>query len=762
MITALMFVPLTWATRSAGRFANRLALFLTVMLAAGSPAAMAAAAEAPSASAPALRVPGPLSARNASYRMRVKLDEVNHRLSGEATLTWRNLERQPASELVFHVYQNAFKNYASTYIFEVGAQLRGDSMPEHGFGAMDITALKVNGRDLRERASLDDTLLTVPLDTPVGPSATVEVQLTWTVQLPRVFARSGWADSFHAGTQWFPKIGVFDCADSAASSTGAASAQPSCRWRAAQYHGVTEFFADYGVYDVVLDVPAAMVVGATGVLAAEQPGKEGRKLLTYHAEDVHDFAFFADPHFVEVNDRIDDQWGSVSVRLLTRQTQEPYTPRHLAAVRAALLMAEERLGLYPYSAITIIVPPYEGRGSAGMEYPTLFTSIALPFPGGIHALEDTTVHEFMHQYFYGIVGSDEVEEAWLDEGLTQTFTGLVLERMFGERCSELDLPHLCLSSRDLDWAAYRSSTRELPLSTRSYDLPVSLYGNVTYAHTAVMMRTLERYLGPDRMAAALRRYAERFRFRHPRRSDFVATMSEGAGEDLGWFFQQTLDTTRVADYLVLDIENKPHQLAAGLWDCPVPPPPSPSPPPPASGVKGVLAVLSQSQADRRAQADLARESQQAACAQIAKANAADKNKDRDKDKSWPPGRHELLLTDIPSTKSALHDSEVIIQRRGELLFPVDILVVFADGSREQATWTLAEQQAEPETRIKTLRYRRRPSPVARVEVDPEQRLLLDERHINNGRYAESRLKPVLRIFLSIVGGVQTLLDLVGA
>lgn len=679
--------------------------------------------------------------------MRVRLDETTHRLTGEATLTWRNLEKQPAGELVFHVYQNAFKNYASTYIFEAGAQLRGDNMPEHGFGAIDVSEIKISGKNLRDKASIDDTLLTVPLEAPVGPSATVEVELKWSVQLPRVFARSGWADSFHAGTQWFPKIGVFDC-------------EATCRWRAAQYHGVTEFFADYGTYDVVLDVPAATVVGATGVLVSEkeQPDTH-RKLLTYHAEDVHDFAFFADPRFVEVKDRIDDQWGSVEVRLLTRHGQEPYTPRHLAAVRTALLMAEERLGLYPYSAITIVVPPGEGRGASGMEYPTLFASIALPFPSGIHALEDTTVHEFMHQYFYGIVGSDEVEEAWLDEGLTQTFTGMVMERMFGERCSELDLPWLCFSTRDFDWLAYRSSTRQLPISTRSYDLPVNLYGNVTYSHTAIMMRTLERYLGPDRMQSALRRYAERFRFRHPHRSDLVAAFSEGAGEDLSWFFNQAIDTTRVADYLVLDIENKPHELAAGLWDCPISgtPPAAPSQP---AVVTGALAVLSPAQADRRAQQELIRESQQAACLE----KAQDK-KDKDKDKpdaSLSPGRREFWPPESPSPKSSLYDSEVIVQRRGDFFFPVDILVVFADGSREETTWTLAEQQAAPETRIKILRYRRHKSAVARAEVDPHERLLLDERRLNNGRNADPVRKPVLRIVSTLLGLAHTLLDLLGA
>ena len=132
-----------------------------------------------------------------------------------------------------------------------------------------MTSLRIGKRDLLPLAAVDDTLLVVPLAEPVGPSAAIEVEIEFVSTLPKVFARTGYVGDFHAVAQWFPKIGVWDCGGGA------------CRWRAHQFHGRTEFFADYGTYDVEIDVPAQMVVGASGVLQEERPVTGGRKVLRY-------------------------------------------------------------------------------------------------------------------------------------------------------------------------------------------------------------------------------------------------------------------------------------------------------------------------------------------------------------------------------------------------------------------------------------------------------------------------------------------------
>jgi hypothetical protein len=693
----------------------------------------------------ALRISGPLSPRNASYRIRAALDPKTHQVVATGTLVWRNLERQAADRIVLHLYQNAFKSHASTFIREAGAQLRGDEMPRGQYGAIDVTALKVGGKDLLDKAAVVDTLMTVPLPTPVGPSATVEIELGWKVQLPGTFARSGHRGDFHAVSQWFPKIGVWDCPDAPATTAtpppAAALATPvapppppvgSCRWRAHQYHGFTEFFADWGTYEVDLEVPEGFDIAASGVRVSESRA-DNKLRARYIAEDVHDFAWFADRRFIRVNERIDDDWGSVDVHLFTRPGQEIHTPRHLSAVRAALLESERRLGVYPYRAISVVVPPADAGGAGGMEYPTLVTAFAAPLPQGIRGMELVTTHEFAHQYFYHLIGSDEVEEAWLDEGLTETLSMWAMERLFPSGCAVINLPYLCLDHLDQIWLGARRSVGFTPLSTRSMELPGMLYAGMTYSTTALSMRTLERYLGPERMVTALRRYADRYRFRHPRAGDFMAAMSEGAGEDLSWFFSQMVQTSRSADYAVTRIHNEPRPLAAGLYDCP------PRPLPQADGIEAPLAENPQRQADL---AELFQKSQEAACA------------------GKPPGRH---LFEPPPAKPAdklPQDSVIFIQRRGDFLFPVDIEIELEDHSKQRERWTLAEQQAAPEQRIKIIRLYRLSSPVRRVEVDPDQKLLLDRERLNNGLYAKPDRTAPRRLWLSWLGAVQTLMDLV--
>lgn len=673
----------------------------------------------------ALRVPGPLSPRNASYQIRARLDEKAHSVSGTAVLSWRNLEKQPADRLVFHLYYNAFKNDASTFIREAGRNLRGDMMPEGSYGAMDVTALKVNGQDLLARAVVDDTLLIVPLPQPVGPSAAAQVELTFTAKLPGIFARAGYQGDFHAITQWFPKIGVFDCEGTA------------CRWRARQYHGYTEFFADYGVYDVELDAPAGAVVGATGVPVSDER-RGDRHLWRFHAEDVHDFALMTDPRFVVVDDELRDELGRVHIRLLTRKGVEAMTARHLLATREGLRELQRRFGPYPYSNVTVVVPPADAAGASGMEYPTLFATLFGDFPAGLRVAEETTIHELGHQYFYGLIGSDEVEEAWLDEGLNETYTTWAMERIYGPRCDASSLLGFCVSSLDAEWLGYRFSRRVAPLAAPSFTLPGNAYSGLSYSQTAVTLRTLERYLGVARMEAAMRRYSERFRFRHPRRADLVAALSEGAGEDLRWFFDQALTTTRVADYQVVSAKSIPHELAGGLYDCP-PPAQQPVVPvgpimlePPALSDPEVLALL--------------RESQAAAC------------------QGKPAGRHlfspERAKPSGAAKNSKVYDSDVIVQRRGDFLFPVQIRLTFADGSQQQELWSRAEQEAAPELRIKRLR-RFRAQQLTKAEVDPAGDLILDERRLNNGLLVKGSSAPARRVWLSWQGILQTLIDWVG-
>ena len=249
-------------------------------------------------------VAAPLSPRIANYRINARYDGIAHTITGHEALTWRNTTREPAVDLYFHLYLNAFANSHSSFM-RGGDDAWVDWLRLHpnGWGYIMVNAVRVGGTDLTPHMqfvhpdddNLDDrTVVRVPLDKPLRPGATVEVDIDFVAQLPRIFARTGYAGPFTFVAQWFPKIGVYQ--------DGA--------WNCHQYHSTTEFFADFGVYDVTLTVPQSGVVGATGTQRERHDNGDGTQTLHFVAEDVHDFAWAIDPRF----QRIEDTTGGTALQ----------------------------------------------------------------------------------------------------------------------------------------------------------------------------------------------------------------------------------------------------------------------------------------------------------------------------------------------------------------------------------------------------------------------------------------------------------------
>src|SRR4029077_919378 len=257
---------------------------------------------------PALAIADPLpehAARVVTYSIEVSLDSATHKLTGVEQVTWRNPSSDQVTELRLHLYLNAFRNSRSTFMRESGGQLRDVDMPENGWGWIDLTKLALaDGTDLLKPAAYDApddgneddrTVIRVPLASPVGPGGEVRFTAAFTAQLPRVFARSGYAGDYHLVGQWFPKLGVYEPAGLRGRQAGG--------WNCHQYHANSEFYADFGSFDVRITVPARFVVGATGRLQGKTPRPDGNVTWHYVQEDVHDFGWTADPSFVEVNGR---------------------------------------------------------------------------------------------------------------------------------------------------------------------------------------------------------------------------------------------------------------------------------------------------------------------------------------------------------------------------------------------------------------------------------------------------------------------------
>ena len=372
------------------------------------------------------------SPRNASYTITARLDPASRTLTGEQLLTWRNTSSIPATSLRFHLYYNAWRNTRSTWMREVA--LAGCSelaeRPEADWGWIDVTSLKLVGTSgapvdvtstmrfiAPDDGNVDDrTVAEVPLAAPVAPGETVNIQIAWSSRVPRTFARTGAIGNYYFLGQWFPKIGVLQ-------DTG---------WNCHQFHAATEFFSDFGIYDVKLVVPSGWIVGATGTERGRRD--EGDRTTTHHyyAEDVHDFAWTTSPDYVERIERFGHEGlPDVSMRLLLQPEHVGQAGRHFNATRAALRYYGEWFGPYPYGNITIIDPAWQS-GADGMEYPTLFTAgTRWLAPRAVAEPEDVTVHEAGHQFWYGVVATNEFEHAWMDEGLNTFSTARTLDQFFG-------------------------------------------------------------------------------------------------------------------------------------------------------------------------------------------------------------------------------------------------------------------------------------------------------------------------------------------
>ncbi len=470
----------------------------------------------------ALRVPGPLSPRNASYLIEARLDPPARELRGVSTLTWRNDASGPAESLVFHLYLNAFKNDQSAF-FQESERTRGPRI-EHGrCGSIDVAEVRIlrSGESgpgkriaLEVPPSGDQTLATLRLDRPVLAGETVQIALHFSAHLPSIVARAGIEDGFFAVAQWFPKIGVFSC-------------DPHCAWHAGVYHANSEFFADFGSYEVSLDVPRELVLGATGVLVDER--LEGaRRIARFRADDVHDFVWTADARFAAHEELVDDGFGLPPVRvlILSPPSLRAHVARHLAVARAGLAEMGKRLGPYPYAALTIVQIPPAAKRAGGMEYPTLFFTSDEPVLASVLAPELVTAHELAHQWFQGILASDEAEEPWLDEGLAEFATGWILARL------EPPLAHLYRTlGHELSYVGLEQSL----LLTESAD-PVARaahafrdatsYAETVYRKPSLLLQTLSARMGDAQVTRMLRAYYEQHRFAHPRGADLVAAFAD--------------------------------------------------------------------------------------------------------------------------------------------------------------------------------------------------------------------------------------------
>ncbi len=617
------------------------------------------------------------SQHNVNYRIKTKLSTEEKIVFGEETLAWLNTGDMPVSELQFHLYLNAFKNNRSTFMKESGGSHRGFKVDKDRWGYTEVSRIGIqNGADLTPAMAYiqpddqnpdDETVMRVLLPEPLPPGETIILEIVFQSKLPEVFARSGYKGNFFMVAQWFPKIGVWE--------NGA--------WNCHQYHSSTEFYADFGIFEVDITLPKDFVLGATGKRIREVENSDGTVTYTYFQENVHDFAWTACPDFVEIRKpfTLDAPPVQTEMILLIHKAHLKLKDRFEESLRNGLEFYSQSYGAYPYETITLVDPPLNAMGAGGMEYPTLFTSIgSWFFPKGLRLPEMVTIHEFGHGYWYGIVASNEFEEAWLDEGINSYSEAKAMDRYYGSDRSMLNLGAVKMGDMEYSRISIIGLSKLDPIITRSWEFfSGGSYAANVYAKAALTLHTLERYLGENVMAKVMKTYFERWKFHHPGSEDFFAVAEEVSGQNLDWFFDQFFKTPGQLDYAVDNIRSIEISDPQGIF-------------------KGEL---------------------------------------------LEPGKTK------DSSQEKVYKNEVVILRKGDLVFPQEILIVFDNGEEIRETW-------EGKGRWRRFEYIKSHK-LKMAKIDPEYKIPLDINQMNNSKLLEPNKTPILKLALGITLYFQKLL-----
>jgi len=637
--------------------------------------------------------PEPLSARPANYDISLKLDVDKKMIRAKEQINWKNLSQDTIRFLQFHLYLNAFKNTLSTFIQDSGGTLRGTdaaNLQDYDWSWISIdTIWDEQGNDLTPHleyvheegsSEFDETVLQVNLPKPVLPYQEINLSLDWTSKIPKIRVRTGFSKEYFLNVQWYPKLGVYE----PVGMRGRAESG----WNCHPYHAAAEYYGDFGNYNVDITLPKSYKVGATGVLYKEK--EEGElKTWYFHAEDVIDFAWVASTEY----QIIEDQWKHVNIKLFIIPEYTCCTERYLSSAKYSLEYFEDHLATYPFNTLTIVVPPFHGINSGGMEYPTFITAPgAHTFPSNIRSPEYFVVHEFVHQYFMMMIATNEQEEAWLDEGFTSYYKSRILDHYYGEKNSVVDYSFFHMGAMEFFRSRYlgMDNMKVAEIPRPGWKFPHGGYRDLAYAKAAIMLRTLEGIVGRSVMDEILKTYFDKWSFKHPGGQDFidvvneVVTASHGDkfGPNMNWFFDQVLYGTDVCDYAVASISNRPVQRKAyGIFE--------------NKGLK-----------------------------------ASEKKINQD--------------------KSYTYNSRVVLNRLGELQFPVDVLVHFENGEEKLMFWDGRDRAFDFEFQTD--------SKIDWAMIDPHQKIFMDINFLNNSLRLQPEKRTVWEYLTKFMVKIQNALQ----
>lgn len=515
-----------------------------------------------------------------NYKIVVQLDDSSHMLRGFESFEYLNNSPDTLKELYIHLWPNAYKNGQSALAQQMLGDgddgLRDVSTEDSGF--IDSLDFQINGAKVKHAIfNGQEDIVVLALFQPLFPGASLDVSTPFRVKVPSgSISRLGHIGQSYQITQWYPKPAVYD-------KNG---------WNPMPYLNQGEFYSEFGSFDVSITIPENYVVGATGDLqnASEidfmhelalktqsdlpslvAKSKKGRvktpfppssdkfKTIRYTQNNVHDFAWFADKRYAVLKGAVE----LPGTRKLV-DTWALFVPQNAKHWQHAIEYLNDGTyyyslwnGNYPYSHVTAVDGTISAGG--GMEYPNV---TVIGNSSSKEELEIVIVHEVGHNWFYGIIGSNERVHGWMDEGINTLNEVRYIQTKYpgNTRLSDMVLNgrfHLNdLEYHDIGDLTYRfahTTGADQPIETHSKEFSSANYGIVMYQKTGLVFYYLKDYLGDAEFDRVMHVYFDQWKFKHPQPEDLRLLFEKESGKDLSWFFDDLIKTTNHVDYKILDV-----------------------------------------------------------------------------------------------------------------------------------------------------------------------------------------------------------------
>lgn len=513
-----------------------------------------------------------------NYKINVRLNDEKHELSAYEELSYINNSNTSLTYIYFHLWPNAYKNHNTALakqLLENGETKFYYSKPEER-GYIDSLDFKVDGKSVKvEYDPQHIDICKLILNEPLKSQDTITITTPFHVKLPDAkFSRLGHSGQAYYITQWYPKPAVFD----------------NDGWHPMPYLTQGEFYSEFGSFDVSVTLPENYLLAATGdrIDAAEEElwlnkkvketkllladgslkskknvfpkSSDKTKTVRFKQNNVHDFAWFADKRFHVLRDVITlpHSQREVSTWVFFTDNEADLWKKSIEYIDDATLYYSYMLGDYPYNQVTAIDGVIAAGG--GMEYPNI---TVIGESGNDFTLETTIMHEVGHNWFYGILGSNERDNPALDEGLNSFYEMRYVQAKYPTktlaavvgRDSTFKLFGLNKFKHSMEYRlAYLLAARkntDQPIGAEAKDFTSYNYGGIVYCKTAIVFDYLLNTVGPDKFDEAMSFYFDNWKFKHPHWSDLQKTLEYYCTINLDWFMNDMIFSTKKLDYKIV-------------------------------------------------------------------------------------------------------------------------------------------------------------------------------------------------------------------